>query len=134
MKQWLTVAALAAGLSLSACGSTEKKDTTPTQPAFTPAPDKEALVGSWSDGTTTVTLNANGSYKWDEAEACRTAPCPMKDSDVGNWELRGDKLYLTSTSNKEEGTHAVSFSFENNQKSVKLGSNKRNANWSLNKR
>jgi hypothetical protein len=132
MKQWLTVAALAAGFAFSACGSSEKKDTTPTAPAFTPAPDNEAIVGSWSDGQSTLTINGNGTYRWDDSIPCGAPPCPVKSTN-GAWELRRDKLVLTP-SDAEAGADPVAFSFENNQKTVKLSSNKQNRDWTFNKR
>jgi len=128
MTRWLGVLVVSAGLSLGACGSSEKKkDDTP---AFVAAPDKDALVGTWSDGTNTLSLDGNGSYRWEEARACGAPPCPSTATS-GKWELRNGAIYLN---NAEGGDERLEFSFSNQQRSLSVSSKKQGANWSLNKR
>lgn len=120
---------VAAGLAFSACGSREKKNDTPAPaaaPVFTPAPDEQALVGAWSDGTTTLRLNANQSFTMEVNRGERN---PQTKS--GRWSLRGGALYLHPEGQLDE---VYDFSFSNEQRSLGLSNNKQNASWNLTKR
>lgn len=129
MMRWLGVVVVSAGLSLGACGSSEKKKQDDT-PAFVAAPDKDALVGVWSDGNNTISFDAGGAYRWEESRTCGAPPCPST-SKSGKWELRNGAIYLN---NAEGGDERLEFSFSNQQKSLSVSSKKQGSSWSLNKR
>ena len=129
MMRWLGVVVVGAGLALSACGSSEKKKA-PEGPAFVAAPDKDALVGTWSDGTNTISFDANGSYRWEESRSCGAPPCPSTAT-AGKWELRNGAIYLNPN---DGGDERLEFSFSNQQKGLSVSSKKQGANWSFSKR
>ncbi|MBL8787991.1 MAG: lipocalin family protein [Deltaproteobacteria bacterium] len=129
MMRWLGVAVVAAGLTLGACGSSEKKDNTPSGPTWTAAPDKDALAGKWSDGTSTISFNGNGSYSWAKAIPCGSGDCKTT-STAGKWELRNGKIYLTPDGDTNE---VIEFQFGNQQNTLRLNSNKSGQTWNLNR-
>lgn len=115
-----------AGLSLSACGSRENKAPAPAAtPTFTPAPDDQALVGSWSDGTTTMTLRANKTYTMEMTRPGRNAT-----TSAGKWSLRGGALYLHPEGATDE---VYDFQWGAEQRSLNMSSAKGGA-WNLSKR
>lgn len=119
MIRWMGFAIVAAGLSLTACSSSEKKATSTTS-AFVAAPDAEALVGKWSDGNTTVTFNSSNAYSWKSTRSCRVEPCQEVTS-TGNYSLRHGSLYLDPSEGSNE---SYSFSFSNQQRTLSLSSDK----------
>ena len=128
MLRWLGVAAVSAGLALSACGSREKK-AEPAGAAWTAAPDKDALAGRWSDGSSTITLNGNGSYSWAKAIPCGSGDCKATTTN-GQWELRSGKLYLTPDG---ETSEVIQYEFSNQQRGLRFSSNKAGQSWNFNR-
>jgi len=129
MMRWLGVVVVSTGLALIACGSSEKKKN-PDGSTFTAAPDAQALVGTWSDGSRTVAFDAGGSYRWEEARPCGAPPCPATATS-GTWQLRNGKIYLDP---QEGGDEIVEFTFAEMQKTVSLSSKKQGSTWVLKKR
>lgn len=129
MMRWLGIAAVSAGLTLAACGSSEKKKTETNEPGFVAAPAEQALPGRWSDGSNTLSLDAGGTYRWEETRSCGAPPCPTT-STGGKWSLRNGKIYLSPA---EGGDEVFEFGFQDNQKGLSLSSNKQNKSWSLRK-
>ncbi len=114
---------VAAGLTFSACGSSEKKEAAPA--GFTAAPDEQALLGTWSDGGTTLNLNSNKTYTM---ELTREGRNPTASS--GKWSLRGGALYLHPQDQTDE---VYDFSWGSEQRSLSLSSAK-GGTWNLVKR
>jgi hypothetical protein len=115
---------VAAGLAFSACGSSEKKSTPAA--VFTPAPDDQALVGVWSDGTTTLELRANKSYTMEAARGGGRAAT----GSTGKWSLRGGALYLHPEGQVDE---VYDFQWGGEQRVLSLKTATGGA-WTLNKR
>lgn len=116
---------VAAGLAFSACGSSEKKSAPPATATFTPAPDEQALVGTWSDGSSTLELRANKTYSFEENRgAGRTS------SAAGKWQLRAGALYLTPDGQADE---VYDFQWGAEQRSLSLSTAK-GGSWNLSKR
>jgi hypothetical protein len=128
MMRWLGVVVVSAGLALGACSSEKKKTT--EAPTFVAKPDAEALVGSWSDGSATVSFDAGGSYRWEEARPCGAPPCPATATS-GTWQLRNGKIYLDPG---EGGDEIIEFAWADQQTSLSLSSAKQGARWSLKRR
>jgi hypothetical protein len=116
---------VAAGLAFSACGSSEKKSSPAPTATFTPAPDEQALVGTWSDGSTTLELRANKTYSF---EANRGAG--RTSSTGGKWQLRAGALYLTPDGQSDE---VYDFQWGAEQRSLSLSTAK-GGSWNLSKR
>ncbi len=131
MMRWLGVLAVSAGLALGACGSSEKKKDEPVEtPTVAPKSDQEALVGSWSDGASTITFQSGGAYTWEESRPCGAPPCPSTATS-GTWQLRNGKIYLDPA---EGGDEIIEFDLMDQQSRLALTSAKQNKTWSLNKR
>ncbi len=129
MMRWFGIVAVSAGLTLGACGSSEKKSDTPSGPTYTDRAPEEALIGRWSDGSNTISFESGGSYRWEEARACGSPPCPTTASS-GRWTLRSGKIYLDPS---EGGDEIVEFGFMDNQTGLSLSSAKQGKNWTLRK-
>jgi hypothetical protein len=128
MMRWLGVLVVSAGLALGACGSSEKKKE-PVDTGPTALPVKEALVGGWTDGTSTLKLMAGGAYSWVESRPCGAPPCPST-STSGTWQLRNDKIYLDPA---DGGDEIISFDLMDHQSRLVLTSAKQDKTWSLNR-
>jgi len=126
MVRWLVLAMVTTGLAFSACGSSETKKTDDT-PAWTAAPDAEAIVGAWKSGDNSVTFDANGNYRWEKAIPCGNPPCPTSASS-GTYRITHGKLYLDPQQGDDQ---IVEFTFGDMQKSVSLKD--ATGSWSLNK-
>lgn len=126
MIRWAGAAVVAMGLALGACGDKEaKKDNTPT---WTPAPDGDAIIGSWSDGANTFTFDSNLNYRWEKEVSCGKPPCPTTATS-GTYSLKQGKVYL----DPQEGNDLViDYTFENQQKSVSLHAG--SDSWNLGKK
>jgi hypothetical protein len=132
MNRWIGIATLSMGLALGACGSSKKQaPAAPVEPAFTAAPDAEALVGTWSDGSATFTFNGR-AYTWSEVIPCGAPTCQEKAKGAGDYDLRnGGKIVLKGALG-DKGDLMVTFSWQNNQKTVVLSDGA--STWTLNKR
>jgi hypothetical protein len=132
MTRWYGIAALTMGLALGACGSS-KKNTAPAavEPAFTPAPDAEALRGTWSDGSATFIFDG-ATYKWHEVVPCGAPTCTEKEKAAGEYELRNGGALMLKGGLGDKGDLRVTFTFQNNQKTVQISDG--SATWTLNKR
>jgi len=132
MIRWLMIALLTLSFGFAACGSSKKTqtetETHETAPAETPRmADSEAVVGTWREGTTSITFKDNMTYRWDQTRPCGSPPCPTTTT-TGRYEFRGGNLYIIP----EGGTAEVlNMSFSGDQNALKLTSNKRNQSWSL---
>jgi len=115
MKRWLVVASVAMGLGMVACGSSEKKDTG-GDTTFTPAPDAQAIVGSWGNSEATVTFDGNGHFKWEKMIPCGAPPCPTTMTD-GTYTLANGKVIMDPT---EGNDMSMSYSWGGNQTSLML--------------
>ncbi len=113
MTRWLGTALVTMALTLGACGSSEKKD---TGPAWTAAPDAEAIVGTWGSGASSATFDANGNYRWEKEIPCGNPPCPTQ-ADSGTYRITHGKLYLDPQQGDDQ---IVEFSFGDKQSSVNL--------------
>lgn len=119
---------VAAGLTFSACGSSEKKAAPAATATFTPAPDDQALVGTWSDGTTTLELRGDMTYTMDESRGGGRSAT----GGTGKWSLRGGALYLHPAA--DGATDEVyDFQFGAEQRSLSMKTVK-GGSWNLNKR
>jgi len=114
---------VAAGLTLSACGSSEKKKS--DSATFTAAPDQQALLGTWSDGATTLNLNSNMNYTMELSREGRNTTATS-----GKWQLRGGAIYLTPQGQMDE---VYDFSWGSEQRSLSLTTAK-GGSWNLVKR
>ena len=114
MKRLLVVALAVTGLGMGACGGDEKKKD--DGPTFTPAPDAQAIVGSWGAGDDTVTFDANGNYKWESIVPCGAPPCPVKAT-TGTYRLAGGKVALDPAEGNDQ---ELGYSFGGNQTTVTL--------------
>lgn len=117
---------VAAGLAFSACGSSEKKSSAPAAAAFTPAPDDQALVGTWSDGTTTLALRADKTYSFESARGGGRSATGT----AGKWSLRGGAIYLHPEGQTDE---VYDFQWGAEQRSLSLSTAK-GGSWNLSKR
>jgi hypothetical protein len=132
MTRWYGIAALTMGLALGACGGGKKNTTpTPVEPAFVPAPDAEALVGTWSDGKATFTFNGR-AYKWSEVVPCGAPTCQENEKGAGEYELRNNGKVVLKGGLGDKGDLMVTYAFQNNQKTVVLSDGA--STWTLNKR
>jgi hypothetical protein len=131
MTRWYGIAALMMGLSLGACGSSKPKPAAgPVEPAFTPAPDEQALVGTWSDGAVTFAFNGR-AYTWTEVIPCGAPTCEQRQKAAGEYQLRSGKVMLKGALG-DNGDLLVGFGFQNNQQTLTLDDNGKS--WTLNRR
>lgn len=133
MKRWFGVAVVTMGMALGACSSKQSKpaDPGPSAPAFTPAPDDQAIVGTWSDGRNTFVFNGNGTYTWSAVVPCGAPTCQEAQKAAGSYQFRTGRILLGGGAGAQ-GDLSVSYSFSNNQATLTL--NDGSSNWMLNRR
>ncbi len=122
-----TLFALSFSMFAVACGSSEKATTNNNAPTVEMRPDGEAIIGTWSDGTTTLTLGADKKYSWEMMRPCGAPPCPTTTSG-GTWVLRSGKLYLDPNEGSDE---VIKYNLDQTTRSLGISSSSKGKSWTL---
>jgi hypothetical protein len=135
MKRWFGIAVVTMGMALPACSNKQKAQPAPqpgeTAPAFTPAPDNQAVIGSWSDGGNTFHFRDNGTYQWLEVVPCGAPTCQENQRASGTYQFRSGRILLGGGAGAQ-GDLSVTYSFSNNQNTLSLSDGAKS--WTLNRR
>ncbi len=112
MMRWLGMASIA--MTVAACGDRGKP--TPEHENWQPAPDGQAIIGTWTDGQTTFSFLENRNYRWEKVVPCGSPPCPVTNNS-GTYEVRGGKVYLDPPQGNDI---VIDYLFENKQGTIRL--------------